>query len=734
MTTAGASPRIVLAGNPNAGKTTLFNALTGLRAKVANYPGVTVEFESGAWLLPDGSRAELVDLPGCYSLSALSAEENVAIRAIVGVPPMPAPDAVVIVADATELPRHLYLALQIKELGVPSVLALTMVDAIARAGASIDAGAIEAATGMPAVPVHGPSGRGLRELGDTLQRVLAAGEVAGVELADEPAALRADVASVAAHVPGELHHDDAVRARAIARWTLSSIEEAELHSTVPRDVAVAARARRDAARAAGRDLDVELAGARYAWIDRHSPAFVARRRPAARRATDRIDAVLLHPLFGFALFAVVMTVVFQALFVGADPLIGGIETAVGALGDFARAQLGAGLLRDFLTEGVIEGVGAVLVFLPQILLMFLFLGLLEDSGYMARVVVLMDRVMRSVGLHGRAFVPMLSGFACAVPAILATRTMERRRDRLLTMLVVPLMTCSARLPVYGLLIAALYPADGATSFGQGALMAAMYLFSIVVALVASHVFGRTVLKGRPAPLVMQMPPYRRPHLRTVARMMLQRSGVFVRDAGTVILACTIVLWFLLSFPREPALERDYDALRAEAKNAAIVEVSPGAPSLQERLAALDSAERGDRLRHSYAGRLGRTIEPVIAPLGFDWQIGIGILGAFAAREVFVATMAVVYGLGDVDDAGSQPLRDRIRAERRSDGTRVFTPRTCLSLMVFFALACQCMSTLAAVRRESGTWKWAAFLFAYMSVLAWVASFCVYQLGGVLGLA
>ncbi|MCC6527674.1 MAG: ferrous iron transporter B, partial [Polyangiaceae bacterium] len=373
------------------------------------------------------------------------------------------------------------------------------------------------------------------------------------------------------------------------------------------------------------------------------------------------------------------------------------------------AGLPAGFVSDLLVQGVIGGVGNVLVFLPQIILLFLFISVLEDSGYMARAAYLMDRVMRALGLHGRAFVPMLSGCACAVPAILATRTMERQRDRLLTMLVVPLMTCSARLPVYTLLIGALFPASAVLGVlpVQGLLMVAMYLFSTLIALGAAAVLRRTVVKGERVPLLLELPPYRMPTARSVVRQVKERALVFLKEAGTVILACTVALWFLLSYPKPDAPEPE------------------GPP---EAVAAWQA----ERLEHSIAGRLGKGIEPVIAPLGFDWKIGVGLVGAFAAREVFVSTMGVVYGVGG-DDEEVEPLREKIKADVRPDGKPKYTPLVGLSLMVFFALACQCMSTLAVVRRETRTWRWPAFLFAYTGVLAYVASLLVYQLGRLFGL-
>jgi ferrous iron transport protein B len=382
------------------------------------------------------------------------------------------------------------------------------------------------------------------------------------------------------------------------------------------------------------------------------------------------------------------------------------------------------VFRDLVSEGVIGGVGNVVVFLPQILLLFLFIGILEDSGYMSRVAYLMDRVMKALGLHGRAFVPMLSGFACAVPAILATRTMERQRDRLLTMLVVPLMTCSARLPVYTLIIGTLFPAR---AYGwlpvQGLLMIALYLFATVTTLICAAVLGRTAVKGRRIPLILELPPYRVPQPIGVLRMMWDRASSFLKEAGTVILACTIVLWALLSFPRTPVSATTSSTVAPPVAMAAPAVAAPKSP-------AQDAAPKRD-IATSYGGRLGHALEPALRPLGFDWRIGVGLIGAFAAREVFVSTMALVYGIGDTDE-NAAPLRARMRAEVHADGSRVYTPLTGLSLLLFFALACQCMSTLAVVRRETKTWRWPAFMLGYMTALAYVTSLIVYQGGRLLG--
>ena len=723
-------PRVALAGNPNAGKTSIFNRLTGSSQKVGNYPGVTVERHSGTLKLPGGGRCEVFDIPGTYSLSARSAEEQIACQAILGLPPYEAPELVVVVIDATQLLRNLYLTLQILEAGARVVIALNMVDLVASGGARIDHERLAQELGVPVVPVSGLRGEGISELASAIEASLAGAVPASAPVrwvaTDE---LEADIAAVRDGLPTSWGDTDGSRGRALALWSLLSIDPDDELLAIPDALRELVGERRDLATSAGREIEAEVIQARYDWIDAHGAPLLSLPTEARRTLTDRLDAVLLHPLVGFALFLFVMGLVFQSLFSWADPMIGGIEALFGLVGEQAAATLPEGIFRDFVTEGLIAGVGGVVVFLPQILLLFLFIGLMEDSGYMARVAFLMDRVMRALGLHGRAFVPMLSGYACAIPAIMATRTMERRRDRMITMMVVPFMSCSARLPVYTLIIAALFDPN-ATVLGfvpvPSLLMIAMYLFSTAVALIAAGVLGRTLFKGPSVPLILELPPYRVPQLGSVIRMMWSRGSLFLREAGGVILVCTIALWMLLSFPNSEQISADFEARRATA------EAELTGSELDAQLSTLAAAESGAQLQHSYGARLGHAIEPVIEPLGYDWKMGVGLIGAFAAREVFVSTMGVVYGVGGDVDEESSSLRDKLRDERYPDGRRVYTPLVGLSLMVFFALACQCMSTLAAVYRETKSWGWTVFLFAYMTGLAWIASFAVYQGGRMLG--
>jgi ferrous iron transport protein B len=698
-----ARPVVAVAGNPNAGKTTLFNVLTGSRDRVGNYPGVTVERRSGDMPVPGHGEVELVDIPGTYSLVARTGEEQIALEALLGLDGERAPDAVIVCVDATQLVRGLYLVLQLLELGAPVVVALTMMD---EAGdAAPDPAALARKIGCPVIPVVAHRKQGVPALVQAIARRLEAPERREVWQWQPSAQLRERLLSVRTSLPEGWPPSDAM-----ALWALMSVETDDELGQIPVELRAAATVSPEEARR----IDDEAIAARYGWLDREVAPLLAHAPDRSR--TDRVDRVLIHPVAGLAVFLLLLFVVFQALFAWAEPAIRLIEAVFARLGDGVRALLPAGLVADFLAEGLLAGVGAVVVFLPQILLLFFFLGLLEDSGYMARVAYLVDRIMRALNLHGRAFVPMLSGFACAVPAILATRTMERRRDRLLTMLVVPLTTCSARLPVYTLVIASLFPRRKVAGLFpvQGLLMVFMYAFGIASALLAAAVLSRAVkpLRARHLPFVIELPPYRLPRLRDVLHMMWARSRSFLTEAGTVIVAGSIVLWVLLSFPRAP------------------VQAAPAADTVtQQEHADLD---RALRLRHSYAGRLGHTVEPLLHPLGFDWKIGIGIIGAFAAREVFVSTMGVVYGVGTGADEQSRSLREKIRAERRPDGRPVYTPLVGLTLMIFFALSCQCMSTLAVVRRETNSLRWPAFLFGYMTVLAWVVGAGVYQGGRLLG--
>lgn len=718
-------PAILLVGNPNSGKTTLFNALTGARAKVGNYPGVTVERRVGKLRLAEGQpKVELVDLPGTYSLSARSAEEQVAVDAVLG-REVKAPDAVVLVLDATALARGLYLATQIADAGVPVVYALNLIDEADRDGIEIDGAALSERLGAPVVKVSASKRTGLDDLRAAVLSVLE-GERVAAPLALEPAT-EADVAKVETAFTGAPGNWTPRQLRTWAIWAMLSVESDDELRGIPEAVRNTVLRLRSEAKTAGRDLDFELIAPRYARIDQVLGETLTQRESRERSVTDRVDDVLTHPVWGFLAFAAVMALVFESLFAWSDPAIGLIETGVAGLQDLVVNLMPAGALRDLIVDGVVAGVGNVVVFVPQIALLFLFIGILEDSGYLARVAFVIDRLMGGVGLHGKAFVPLLSGFACAVPAVMATRTIENRRDRLLTMLVLPLTSCSARLPVYVLVIATVFR-EGATVgiFGLGAVVLfSMYMLSIVAALVVAFVLRRTVLKGPKPTLVLELPHYRMPVLQNLIRNTWERVRSFLTEAGTVILAMTIVLWGLLTYPHSDAIEAEM------AQSRTVAEASLSGAALEEELARIDGQEAGAQLEYSAAGRVGKAMEPLIEPMGFDWRIGVGILGAFAAREVFVSTLGVVFGIQDADEE-SKPLRQHLQTATRADGSPLMSPLVGVALMIFFVLACQCMSTIAVVKREAGGWKWALFMVGYMTALAYVVTVGVYQVGSALG--
>ena len=704
-------PLVALAGNPNTGKTTLFNVLTGSRARVGNYPGITVEKRMGEANLEGVGPVDVIDIPGTYSLVARTGEEQIAINAMLGLGGQRRPDAVVICVDATQFVRSSHLVLQAMEFGLPVLVALTMTDEAKQAAP--DPVEMGRRLGCEVVAVVAAHGHGVAELNAAIARRLRKPERHEIWHWQPTAWLRKLLDETRTALPAEWPACDAM-----ALWALMSVETGdELH-----DIPVALRQAVHLPSESHKRIDDEAILGRYSFMDAKL-APLGRHEPN-QRLTERMDRILISPWLGLLIFLLLMFALFEGLFAGADPLMHLIERVLAAAGDGIKRALPASILAHFLADGLLAGVGAVAMFLPQILLLFFFLGLLEDSGYLARVAFLMDRPMRAMHLHGRAFIPMLAGFACAVPAIMATRTTERRRDRVLAMMVIPLTTCSARLPVYTLIIGSLFPARrlGGVLPAQGLLVVFMYAFGMATALLAALILSRTLppLRSRRLPLVLELPPYRRPRLHDVLGMMWDRSRRFVTDAGTLIVICSVALWGLLDFPREPTQpSRDWKA--------AIAQVEPATRPQLER------AAEAERMQQSYAGRIGKFMEPVIAPLGFDWKIGIGLVGAFAAREVFVATMGVVYGLEPDAAQTSLTLREKLRQEQRPDGKPLYTPLVGLSLLLFFALACQCSSTLAVVRRETGTLRWPLFLFAYTSALAWLVSFAVYQTGRGLGL-
>jgi ferrous iron transport protein B len=731
-------PTVLLIGNPNCGKTTLFNALTGLSARTGNYPGVTVEHTEGRATLAAGVSATIVDVPGTYSLVPRSDDEAVAVRILLGdLPGVSRAVVVVVVVDATQLERNLHFVAMLRELPLPLVVALTMTDIVERDGGRVDVAALQERLGVPTVAAPAVAG-GAAALKALLASVVGAPPRRlpvnpprlddGVAIAGFAEGLAAvDKAGAAIAAATGL---DAPRALGLLALSRSlSPTETPLPSFDAAAQGLAGLPRLLRGELAARAVQARQARAR-AWAQGVVVAGPTTEAPS-QAMTRRLDAVALHPVFGPLLLVLVFGTLFQALFSWASPLMDAIEGAVGVVSEVVVQVVPSSLpmLRSLVKDGVVAGVGNVVVFVPQIAILFLCLAILEDTGYLARAAFLLDRVMAGVGLHGRAFVPMLSGFACAVPAILATRTIENTRDRLVTILVTPLVSCSARLPVYALMIATIFSGQqklwGVVEPGA-VVMVAMYTLSIVAAVGMAAVFKRTILRSPTPPLVLELPPYRLPRAMSLSKAVAFRVGTFLREAGTVILAITVVLWALLTFP----IDAEVAAARDKAK-AATIATLPEGEARDAELVAIENEARQVLVERSVAGRLGHAMEPVIAPLGFDWKIGIGILASFAAREVFVSTLGIVYGLGEAD-AESTSLRDAMHKDRRRDGTPLYTPLSGLSLLVFFVLAMQCMSTLAAVKRETRSWRWPAFQTAYMTVLAVVGSLVVYQGGRLLG--
>jgi ferrous iron transport protein B len=678
------SERIALVGSPNSGKSSLFNRLTGLRQKVANYPGVTVEKRAGTCQLPSGRQVEILDLPGTYSLTPRSPDEALVRDVLEGRSGAAAhADRVVAVVDATRLDRQLFLALQILRTRRPAVLVLNLMDEADAQGIQIDVPALERLLGVPVLAVSAKTGMGVDRLRQAIDRASGAnGNGASGNGAN---------GNGNGHGNGNGNGNGAGNGHAPV--ALSDATSTEL----------------DPARGY---KEVEA-------IVRQ----VVHRRPTEKVVRGRLDAILTHRILGPLIFVILMATVFQSIYAWATPAMDALDAGIRALAGLGRATIPAGPLRSLLLDGILAGVGTVASFIPQLAILFFFIAVMEDTGYMARAAFLMDRVMGSVGLPGRAFLPLLSSFACAIPGIMATRTLPSRNDRLATILIAPLMSCSARLPVYALLIGAFIPNRhlGILSL-RGLTLLSMYFLGILAALGVAWVARRTVLRGPRTAHVLEMPPYRMPSLRSVVLAIRERCLLFLGQAGSVILAVSIVLWFLASYPGG---HPETKALESHAAAAA-------AAGHAQEAAKFRTEASGSALRHSFAGQLGHFIEPAIAPLGFDWKLGVGLLSSIAAREVMVSTMATMNNLEGSADP-SESLRQALpRAINPKTGLPLYTPLVAISLMVFFALALQCMSTVAVAKRETNSWRWPIGMLVLMNVMAWAGSLAVYQIGTALG--
>jgi len=676
--------RIALAGNPNAGKTSVFNAITGAHQKVGNYPGVTVEKKQGICHWGD-HEIHVVDLPGIYSLTPHSDEEVVARNFLF----FEKPDAVVAVIDASNLERNLYLALQLKELGVPLVLCFNMIDVAERRGYNIDIDRLARRLGSPIVPTIGHKEFGINELLDTTVKVATGGN--GYRSA--PVDYGRDIENEIDKISQLLSERDGRFTPMQQRWV--SLKLLERDSEVKRKIthadvlALADKCSEHVEELYGETPEMVIAEGRYNLI-----AAVCRdavKGPAIERRSksDRIDSVVTHRIFGIPIFLMLMYLVFELTFTLGAPFMDLIEAGFERLGTVVNSWWAPGsdsVLRSLLIDGVIGGVGGVIVFLPNILLLFLAISMLESSGYMARAAFIMDRLMNKIGLHGKSFIPMLIGFGCSIPAIMATRTLDNRRDRLVTMFVIPLISCSARLPIYLLIIPAFFPKQW-----NAPMLWLIYIIGIGLAVLSAKLLRTAVFKGETSPFLMELPPYKVPTFKSALFQMWERSRLFLRKAGTMILGVSIVLWALSSFPRMDTDQLDPD---------------PGVAAQQQ-------------MDHSIAGHLGQGMEPVIGLMGFDWKIGTALIGAFAAKEVFVAQMGIVYSLGDVDEE-SRTLRDKLKA--------AYSPLIAFCIMLFALISSPCMATVAITRRESNSWRWALFQFWGLTVLAFALTTAVYQVG------
>jgi ferrous iron transport protein B len=718
--------RLALLGNPNTGKTTLFNALTGLSQRTGNYPGVTVDKKTGA-MAPG---VEIIDLPGTYSLAGRSPDELISIQVLLGQIEEQRPDLALVVADACQLKRSCYLVNQVMELGLPVLLVVNMMDLANKSGISIDIPKLKSNLGIEVVATIANQARSLGKLKSSIDLALKSKEVSSARWS-WPEAFEQEVSAL----NKELNIKSALIRRVLIDDGLRSGE------LIANRFGVEALDRVEEARAglksAGLDLARIEAEIRHGWIEQHiAPTIQCTEQSVS--FTERLDSVLLHKFFGTFAFFALMTLVFMAIFDWAGPVMDLISDTVDSLGQLAAAglvagNLAGGALESLVVQGIIAGVGGVLVFLPQIALLFFFLAILEDCGYMARAAFLMDRLLRFSGLSGHSFVPLMSSFACAIPGIMATRTISSRSERLATILIAPLMSCSARIPVYTLMIAAFIPHTKVAGLFplQALVFTGMYLLGICCAIPIALLVRRFSTGSEESSFLMELPTYKVPSAKTVLLRVVQASKAFIVRAGTVIFVASILIWALSYFPRSADIQKRHQALRTEARS------TERGEALESRLADINRLEQGAYLRSSYLGQLGHFIEPAVKPLGWDWTVGVAVLASFPAREVVISVFGIIYDLGDEIDTGEQEgskaLTDKLSAARWSDDSPVFNLPVALSIMVFFALCMQCAATVATIKQETKSWFWPLLSFAGMTALAYIGALIAYQGGMALGL-
>ena len=705
---------IALVGNPNSGKTSLFNTLTGLNQKVGNFPGVTVDKKTGISTLEKNLAVRIIDLPGSYSLYPRRGDEWVAYRVLMNADEDIRANMVLLVADASNLKRNLLFCSQILDLKVPVVVALTMTDLARKKGIEIDLPGLERELGVPVIAVNPRKNKGIAELKKALAQSIRT-----------PFRMNRDFIANAALAPG------AVEQMHLAVPGLSdyaAIHHLINHENFPLDPAVNSRiaAIEKEHHFNPTKTQAEEILQRYNRIRQVMQQTVIEPDPLHKKLfTEKIDRVLLHRTWGYVILLTVLFFLFQSIFWLAQFPMDAIDWSFTKLSGFLAAALPPAWWSNLLISGVVAGLSGILVFVPQIMILFGLITVLEDTGYMARISFLSDKLMRKVGLNGKSVMPMISGFACAVPAIMSARNIENRKERLLTIMITPLMSCSARLPVYTILIALVVPDRYYLGFLslQGLLMMGLYLLGVVFALAVSSVLKVLIKLQEKSFFILELPTYRAPRWKNVGITMVQKARIFVFEAGKVIMVISLLLWFLSSFgpgDRMTTLDKKYAALKSAHRP-----VLPGGKSGPANQDDMSRQYRSERLQNSYAGILGRAIEPAIRPLGFDWKIGIALITSFAAREVFVGTMATLYSVETKDNNLS--LRQKMHAAVREDGKKVYTFASALSLMIFYLLAMQCMSTLAVVKRETKTWKWPLIQLCYMTGLAYLTSFLVYQM-------